>query len=130
MWAGAAALFLLFVPTDYQAEGLKALEAKQYGQAAQLFAQAVQADPNDYAAHFHLALAYSLLSKDSEAIPEYQKTLDLKPGLYQAELNLGMLLVRQKRDAEAVPHLNAAAQAKPTEFRPQWLLAEALLATR
>src|SRR5579864_1477547 len=129
MWAGAAALFLLFMPTDYQAEGLKALEAKQYGQAAQLFIQAVQADPNDYAAHFNLAVTYSLLGKDTDAIPEYQKTLELKPGLFQAELNLGIVLARQKRHAEAVPHLEAAVQAKPTEFRPQWLLAEALLAT-
>ncbi|HKW97166.1 MAG TPA: tetratricopeptide repeat protein [Bryobacteraceae bacterium] len=130
MWTGVAVLFLLFAPAaDYQAEGLKALEAKQYDQAAQFFTQAVSADPKDYAAHFHLALAYSLLGKDAEAIPEYQKTLDLKPGLYQAELNLGMLLVRTKRDTEAVPHLEAAVQSKPAEFRPQWLLAEALLAS-
>ena len=130
MWAGAAAFFLLFAPpTDYGAEGVKALEAKQYAEAAQLFTQAVQADPKDYAAHFHLALSLSLLGKDSDAIPEYQKTLELKPGLYQAELNLGMVLVRQKHDAEAVPHLDAAVQAKPKEFRPQWLLAGALFDT-
>jgi len=75
------ALLLFWPATDYEAEGLKALGAKQYEQAAQLFSQAVQTDPKDYAAHFHLALTYSLLGKDAEAIPEYQKTLDLKPGL-------------------------------------------------
>src|SRR6266481_5598618 len=112
MWALAMALFLLFAPaTDYQGEGLKALEAKQYDQAVQLFTQAVQSDPADYAAHFHLALAFSLLGKDAEAVPEYQKTLELKPGLYQAELNLGILLLRDKRAKESVPHLDAAAQA-------------------
>ncbi len=130
MWAVAVALLLLFAPaTDYQAEGLKALEAKQYDQAAQLFRQAIQADPQDYTAHFHLALAFSLLGKDAEAIPEYQKTLEIKPGLYQGELNLGILLLREKRAKEAAPHLDAAAQAKPKEFRPQWYLAEALLAS-
>lgn len=119
---------LLFAPAaDYQGEGLKALDAKQYEQAVQLFTQAVQADPADYAAHFHLALAFSLLGKDAEAIPEYQKSLELKPGLYQAELNLGILLLREKRAKEAIPHLEAAAQAKPKEFRPQWYLAEAWL---
>jgi tetratricopeptide (TPR) repeat protein len=124
------ALLLLFAPaTDYQAEGLKALEAKQYDQAAQLFTQAVQTDPKDYAAHFHLALAYSLLGKDSDAIPEYQKTLELKAGLYQAELNLGILLLREKRAKEAAPHFDAAVQAKPKEYRAQWYLAEALLAS-
>src|SRR5690242_2818387 len=128
MWAPALVLLLLFAPTtDYQAEGLKALEAKQYDQAVQLFTQAAQADPGDYSAHFNLALAFSLLGKDAEAIPEFQKTLDLKPGLYQAELNLGIVLLRGKRAKDAVAHLDAAAQAKPKEFRPQWYLAEALL---
>lgn len=130
MWATGAVLLLLFSPaTDFEAEGLKALDAKQYDQAAQLFTQAIQADPNDYTAHFQLALAYSLLGKDSDAIPEYQKTLELKAGLYQAELNLGILLVRAKRAKEAVAHLEAAAASKPKEFRPQWYLAEALLAS-
>jgi tetratricopeptide (TPR) repeat protein len=130
MWAGILAFVMFFAPaTDFQAEGLKALEAKQYDQAAQLFTQAIQADPKDYAAHFHLALAYSLLGKSVEAIPEYQKTLELKPGLYQAELNLGMLLVGAKRAAEAAPHLEGAVEARPKEFRPQWYLAEALSAS-
>ena len=130
MWATGAVLVLLFAPaTDFEAEGLKALDGKQYDQAAQLFAQAVQSDPKDFTAHFHLALAYSLLGKDADAVPEYQKTLELKPGLYQAELNLGILLVRMKRAQEAVPLLDAAVQAKPKEFRPQWHLAEALLAS-
>lgn len=123
-------MVLLFTPAaDYQSAGIKALEAKQYAEAARLFSEAVAADPKDYAAHFHLALALSLAGKDAEAVPEYQKTLELKPGLYQAELNLGMVLVRQKRDREAVPHLDTAVKAKPEQFRPQWLLSEALSAT-
>jgi len=130
MWAALTAWLLLFAAaTDYQADGLKALDAKQYGPAAQLFRQAVQADPNDYAAHFHLALAESLLGQDADAIPEYQKTLELKPGLYQAELNLGILLLRLKRPAEAAPHLKIAADTKPKEYRAQWYLADALYAT-
>jgi len=130
MWATGAVLVLLFAPaTDFEAEGLKALDGKQYDRAAQLFSQAIQSDPQDYAAHFHLALAYSLLGKDAEAVPEYQKSLALKPGLYQAELNLGILLVRMKRAPEAVALLDAAVQLKPKEFRPQWHLAEALLAS-
>jgi tetratricopeptide (TPR) repeat protein len=127
MWVLAALVLLLFRPAaDYEADGLKALDAKQYEQAAQLFSQAIRTDPQDYTAHFHLALAYSLLGKDAEAIPEYQKTLDLKPGLYQAELNMGILLLRGQRVKEAMPYLAAAVEAKPKEFRAQYHLAEAL----
>jgi tetratricopeptide (TPR) repeat protein len=130
MWVLATLALLLFRPaTDYEAEGLKALDAKQYEQAAQLFSQAIQTDPKNYAAHFDLALAYSLLGKDAEAIPEYQKTLELKPGLYQAELNVGMLLVRDQRAKEATPYLDAAVETQPKEFRAQYYLADALFAS-
>ncbi len=129
MWHAATLLAALFLfQADYQAEGLKALDRKQYDQAAQLFGQAVAADPKDYSAHFNLALCYSLADKPALAIPEYRKTLELKPGLYEAELNLGMLLLGQKQAAGAAPYLSAAVTAKPKLYRPQFYLAEALAA--
>jgi tetratricopeptide (TPR) repeat protein len=129
MWCAATLLLLaLAQSTDFAAEGFKALEAKQYAVAAQQFAKAVEADPKDYAAHFHLALSQSLLGKDDEAITEYKKTLELKPGLYEAEVNLGMLLVEQKQPREAVGILEAAVAQKPQEIRPNLYLADALLA--
>jgi tetratricopeptide (TPR) repeat protein len=128
MWVTVAVL--LFLQTvDYNAEGRKALEAQQYAAAAQAFAKAIEADPKDYTAHFHLALADSFLKKDAEGIAEYQKVLELKPGLYEAELNLGILLLRQKQNAAAIPHLEKAAEQKPKEFRPHLYLGDALLAT-
>ncbi len=100
---------LLFAPAqDFLAEGVKALDANQPAAAESLLQQAVAAAPDDYTAHFNLALALSLQQKDAEAIAEYRKTLDLKPGLYQANLNLGMLLLRNKRAAEAAPVLKDA----------------------
>ena len=74
--------------------------------------QAIAADPKDYSLHFNLALAYSLMGKNAEAIPEYKKTLELKPDLYQAELNLGISLLREKRPAEAVQYLTTAVDAE------------------
>ncbi|MGH9559253.1 MAG: tetratricopeptide repeat protein, partial [Bryobacteraceae bacterium] len=113
--------------TDYQADGLKALDARQYQAAAELFQKAVADQPKDYAAHFHLALAYSLIAKDTEAIPEYRTTLELKPGLYEAELNLGICLLRTKDAAGAESMLKSASAQKPSEFRPTYYLAESLL---
>lgn len=114
--------------SDPSAEGMKALEAKEYAAAAQSFAKAVEADPKDYAARFHLALANSLLGKAAEAVAGYRRVLELKPGLYEAEVNLGMLLVEQKQPHEAIAPLTAAVEQKPQEFRPNFYLAEALLA--
>ncbi|MCC7497263.1 MAG: tetratricopeptide repeat protein [Bryobacterales bacterium] len=120
---------LLFAQADPMAAGMKALEAKNYDQAAAAFRQAVQADEKDYVAHFHLALSLSLLNRDAEAIPEYRKTLELKPGLYQAQLNLGILLVGAGKGAGAVSLLDAAVAQKPAEFRPNYYQAEALMLT-
>jgi len=126
MWALAAILLFLQSP-DYSAEGMKALDAGKYEDAAALFAKAAAADPKDYSAHFNLALAYSMLKRDTDGVAEYKKTLELKPGLYAAELNLGILLLRDKEPLGAAQNLQAAADQKPTEFRPRLYLAQALL---
>ena len=61
-------LILAFLQApDPMADGIKALEGNHYDAAAAAFKQAVEKDPKDYAAHFHLALSYSLLKNDSEA---------------------------------------------------------------
>jgi tetratricopeptide (TPR) repeat protein len=109
------------------AEGMQALDAAKYDHAAELFNKAVAADPKDYAAHFHLALSYSMLRRDSESAAEYKKALELKPGLYEADLNLGILLIRDKEPADAAPYLQQAADQKPKEFRPRLYWAQALL---
>lgn len=118
-------LFLAF-QSNYYEQGLKALDEKRYQDAVNNFIQAIAAEPPDYTIHFNLALAYSLLGKDDEAVAEYKKTLELKPGLYQADLNLGISLIRVKRSADAVPYLTDAVSQKPKEFRPNYYLASAL----
>lgn len=124
----AVFLLLFFLQTDFQEEGIKALEAKQYPAAIAAFEKAVSADSKDYGAHFHLGLAHSMAGNTAAAIKSYRETLALKPGLYEAELNLGVVLIDAKQPAEAATVLRAAAEKKPGEFRPNYYLAEALLA--
>jgi Tfp pilus assembly protein PilF len=125
--AAAVLLFFLQQTPDYDADGAKALDAGKYDIAAAAFAKAIAADPQDYYAHFNLAMADSFLHKDEEATAEYRKTLEIKPGLYEAELNAGILLLRQKNPADALPLLEDAAKQKPKEYGPRFYLAEAQL---
>ena len=118
-----------FWQQDPQQEGIKALEAQNYTQAAEQFRKATAQFPKEYAPHFHLALALSLLNQDAEAIAEYKKVLELDPTIYEAQLNLGILLLRQKRPAEAAVPLKSAVDKKPKEFRPNFFLGEALFAS-
>ena len=122
-------LALLAQSANVLEDGNKALDAKQYDRAIELFTQAAAADPKDYTAHFQLALTYSLLGRDRDAIPQYQTTLDLHPGLYEAELNLALSLMRTNAPAAAIPHFTAAAGQKPKEFRPALGLAQAFFNT-
>lgn len=127
MWLYGALLFAFFVP-DYTADGMKALEEQRYQAALESFTKAAEADPKDYAAHFHIGLAQSLLNRDAEAIASYRKVLELKPGLYEAQLNLGIVLLNAKQAGEATTYLEVAAKQKPKEFRPVYHAAEAFLA--
>jgi len=125
--AGLLVLVHAATAQDPIADGIKALDDKRYDAALAAFRQAVEKDPKDYVAHFHLALSFSLLKNDADAAVEYRKTLELKPGLYEAELNLGAVLVRSKKFTDAVAPLADAAGQKPHEFRPQYYWGEALL---
>jgi len=129
LWCALVVVLLFSPQQDFLAEGLKALDANQPAAAEPLLRQAVQADANDFAAHFNLALALSLEQKDDEAILELRRTLELKPGLYQADTNLGTLLLRNKRAAEALPVLKEAAGSMPQEARANLLYAQALYET-
>lgn len=112
--------------SNFYEQGMKAMQEQRYQAAVDDFNNAIAAEPADYALHFNLALAYSLMGKDPEGVAEYKKCLELKPGLYQANLNAGMLLLRDKQPADAVPLLTAAVADKPQEFRPNYYLGEAL----
>jgi tetratricopeptide (TPR) repeat protein len=129
MWPTTVLVLFLALQSNYYELGLKALDEKRYQEAVDNFINAIAAEPKDYSLHFNLALAYSLMGKSAEAIPEYRKSLEMKPGLYQAELNLGILLLREKQGADAVPYLTGAASQKAKEFRPNFYLASALLAS-
>src|SRR6202050_5388017 len=122
-----ALLVFLAFQTNFSEQGMKALDENRYPAAVESFTQAIAASPKDYSLHFNLALAYSLMGKNAEAIPEYKKTLELKPDLYEAELNLGISLLRERRAAEAVPYLAALVTQKTNESRPHYYLPAALL---
>jgi Tfp pilus assembly protein PilF len=121
-------LLALLLQSDPSADGIRALEARDYPQAIASFEKAAAADPADYSAWFHLGLAHSLGGNRGKAIESFRKTLEIKAGLYEAELNLGMLLLEQKQTGEAMPLLKSAFDKKPKEFRPAHYLAEALAA--
>lgn len=115
--------------TGPYADGIKALEAKDYPAAVELFNKVIAGEPKDYTAHFNLGFAYSMQEKYGDAIAQYKIVLELKPGLYDAQLNLGMCLYREKEFDAAIEQLKAAETQKPAELRPAYYLGLAFTAT-
>jgi Flp pilus assembly protein TadD len=107
--------FLLLAQEEPSAEGLRALEAKNYAAAVAHLKAAAEKSPKDHEVLFNLALAYSLDGQEQLAAEQYRKVLELKPGLYAAELNLGILLHSSSPEA-ALPHLEAARKEKESDF--------------
>ena len=122
------ALLMWQAPGDDLENGHAALEQNRAAEALPFLEKAIASAPDDFTAHFDLALAFSLLHRDDDALREYQKTLQLKAGLYQAEINQAVILMRRRDYSAALPLLKDAQQQKPREFRPAFYLAEALLA--
>ena len=120
-------LVLLAQAGDPMAEGNKALDAKDYARALQLFGQAAAADRTDPAAEFQLALTYNMMGQDGDAIPHYKAALAINPELWQVRLNLGLSLLRAGEAAGAIPNLEAAA-AKESTHIVETALARALSA--
>jgi tetratricopeptide (TPR) repeat protein len=107
------AVALLAQGQDYVAEGIKAIDEKQYDAAIGLFQKALAADASDIGARFNLGLAYSMSGKDALAIPEYRKVLELRPGTVQAEVNLGMSLFNTEQYSDAAEAYRAALKSDP-----------------
>jgi len=129
MWPTALLVLFLVFQNNYYEQGLKALNENQYQAAVDDFLKAIEAEPQDYTLHFNLALAYSLLGKDADAIPQYKKVLELKAGPLPGGPQSGITLLRAKQAAEAVSYLAAAVAQKPKEYRPNYYLGAALLAS-
>ncbi len=72
------------------------------------FTAAVQADPQDAFAHYHLGMARASLGETAAAIEDLRTALRLRPDFPIAAADLGVLLVRENRPAEALPWLEAA----------------------
>jgi tetratricopeptide (TPR) repeat protein len=107
----------------------KALDNKDYQEAANILTPYVASTTDDTAAWFDLAFAATALGDKSKAEEAYNKAIALNPKLFPAQLNLAVLLSGQDRQKDALPHLAAAIELKPEHARAAALYASALAAT-
>jgi Flp pilus assembly protein TadD len=76
----------------------------------------IENNPDDFEAHYNLAVMLQLRGATSEAVAQYQSALALRAGDAAAENALGGALLASNQIPEAIAHLTAAAAARPEYF--------------
>jgi tetratricopeptide (TPR) repeat protein len=95
--------------------GLAALQAKQYAEAATLLKEAADKDPTQHVIFANLGEAYSGARKYEEAIGAYNKAIELKPDEFGYYNNLGIAYGSAGKIDEAIKTLTKAGEINPTQ---------------
>lgn len=75
--------------------------------------RAIEIAPENFEAHYILAMAEHSRNNIQPAISEYRKTIELLPSHMGAHANLGMILTKFGQNKEAAAHLETAVRAQP-----------------
>jgi tetratricopeptide (TPR) repeat protein len=78
-----------------------------------LWTDSAKKSPGKARPHFNLGAAFSEQNRYAEAIPLYQRALEINPNLAQPHINLGEALERQNKIEGAAEHYRTALQIKP-----------------
>jgi tetratricopeptide (TPR) repeat protein len=78
-----------------------------------LWRDVVKKSPNKARPHFNLGAAFSEKKWDEQAIPQYQRALEINPGLAEPHINLGETFQRQGKIEKAAEHYRAALKIDP-----------------
>lgn len=109
----------LFVVHVHLQRAFSEIEAKRYGAAAARLERLVQSDPENPTIFYNLAVVYTFMKREDEAIAAYEKTVDLNPDYVQAWYNLGQLCMIKKKDFSHALHCFDRALA----IRPDYVSA-------
>ena len=109
--------------------GRMAFRAGRYTEAAELFAKAVEANPESAGARVNLGTSLTAIGKKNEAVTQFQLALAIDPDNATALFNLGRLLVEGGAAGAALTYLERASELAPTdhEARTTWAKALSLL---
>ncbi|MBA3969621.1 MAG: tetratricopeptide repeat protein [Gemmatimonadetes bacterium] len=114
--------------TDYYREGAELLAGEQYLEALTSFRLALRRKPDDIDVLQQMAVAYTRLGTEDDAIRTYRRVLDVDPHAAGAHYGLAFLLMNRGSDDEAVAHLRAFLARPPEQADAHIAHARAALA--
>jgi Ca-activated chloride channel family protein len=102
----------------------RAFKQKQYDQAAQLYDQARQQQPEEWRLAFNVAVAQAAGKKYDEAVKGFERVAQsAPPELRQpAEYNAGNCYLAQQKNEPAIEHYKRALYLNPNDMNAKWNL--------
>jgi tetratricopeptide (TPR) repeat protein/TolB-like protein len=99
----------------------------QFEKAAEQFQQAVQLDPTNDAAYWHLAETYQSLNQLDKAEETYKRRISMRPEYWRGYSSLGVFYFGQAEYEKARAMFERATSLKPNNYKDNSNLGAALL---
>lgn len=110
----------------YLLRGQSAFRFGRYEEAAELFRQVLEANPESIPGWIDLGSALGQAGQVDGAVAAFERAVELAPGNETALFNLGVLLLRRGEYDRAIDLLSQAGQLAPTDGQIRYELAQAL----
>lgn len=88
---------------------------QKFDDAAAVYEQAIQLDPDNWGFHLNLGLSQKKANKAGEALAAFRKAVELNPESYSANKETGEALARSGQFAEAKPFYARAVSLSPSD---------------
>lgn len=99
----------------------------QFENAADQFQKAIQLDPTNDAAYWHLAEAYQKLNQLDKAEETYKRRISMRPNYWRAYSALGVFYINQAEYEKAEAMFEKGASLRPNDYRDYSNLGAAML---
>ena len=110
---------LLESPQAYESRGIRALNKKQWQEAAVLFRKGLDLEPDSAALRYRLGTVMFMMGNAAGAQAQFEQVVRASPDYFLAQYSLGVMLQDKGRHPEAIERFRAALRARPgyTEAR-------------
>lgn len=120
---------LLESPQAYESRGIRALDRKDWTEAAALFSKGLALAPDHAALRHRLGTAQYMMGDTANARRQFEEAVRLSPDYHLAQYSLGVLLQADGRHAEAIDRFTAALKSRPSHTAARVRLAASLRRT-
>ena len=117
---------LLESPQAYESRGIRALDQKNFAEAATLFRKGLEIAPGTAALQHRLGTALYMMGEVANAREHFEAAVPVSPDYHLARYSLGVLLQAEGRHTEAIERFTAALKSRPSHSAARVRLAAGL----